>query len=140
MKQRNTNEKSTTLSWAVALVVVLIAAVSAAFLLQKGDATGKIARIYQDGILVREIDLSSVESSYEFTVETESGFNVIAVRSNGICVSEADCGDQTCVHQGWLSGGVAPIVCLPHKLIIQLEDLDPSDALDAISGSIGQGG
>ena len=134
MKQSSTKDKSTTLPWAAALAIVFIAAVSAAFLLQKGDTTGKIARIYQDGILLREIDLSSVGNSYEFTVETESGANTIAVRNGGICVSEADCGDQTCVNQGWLSGGVTPIVCLPHKLIIQLEDLDPSDALDAVAG------
>lgn len=134
MKQSNANDKSTTLSWGVALAIVFIAAISTAFLLHKGDTTGKIACIYQDGILVQKIDLSSVGSSYEFTVETESGINVIAVRNSGICVSEADCDDQTCVNQGWLSGGVTPIVCLPHKLIIQLEDLDPNDALDAISG------
>lgn len=130
MKKTN----STTFLWSAALIVVFIAAVSTAFLLQQGDTAGKIARIYQDGVLIREVDLSGVVDSYEFTVETESGTNTIAVRNGGIRVSEADCSDQTCVNQGWLSGGVTPIVCLPHKLIIQLEDFDPSDTLDAIAG------
>lgn len=134
MKQRNAKGKSNTLLWAIALAAVFIAAVGGAFLLQKGAADGKVARVYQDGVLIREIDLSSIISSYEFTVDTKFGTNTIKVRNGGICVSEADCSDQTCVNQGWLSGGATPIVCLPHKLIIRLETPDSFDALDAVAG------
>lgn len=34
---------------------------------------------------------------------------------------EADCPDQVCVHAGWLTDSAAPIVCLPHRLVIRLE-------------------
>lgn len=134
MKQRNAKGKSNTLLWTIALAAVFIAAVGGAFLLQKGTADGKVARVYQDGVLIREIDLSSIISSYEFTVDTKLGTNTIKVRNGGICVSEANCSDQTCVNQGWLSGGSTPIVCLPHKLIIRLEAPDSFAALDAVAG------
>lgn len=129
MKKTN----SITFLWSAALIVVFIAALGTTALLQQGDTAGRIARIYQDGVLIREVDLSGVADSYEFAVETESGYNTITVRNGGIRVSEADCSDQTCVNQGWLSGGVTPIVCLPHKLIIQFETFEPSDILDAIA-------
>ena len=80
------------------------------------------------GVLLEEIDLSRVDEPYSLTLEDESGRNVLSVERGRVCVSEADCPDQVCVKQGWVSSGAAPIVCLPHKLVVELagtgEDLD----------------
>ena len=40
--------------------------------------------------------------------------------------------DQICVHQGYISDGSQPIVCLPNRLIIQIQG--GGDALDAAAG------
>ena len=37
-----------------------------------------------------------------------------------IRVSKADCPDQICANQGWISDGAVPIICLPHKLMIEI--------------------
>ena len=55
-------------------------------------------------------------------------------RPGGIRVSFADCPDQICVDQGWLSGGRIPIVCLPHRLVIELVEGGDDEAFDAVSG------
>ena len=33
---------------------------------------------------------------------------------------EADCPDQVCVRQGWVQDRTVPIVCLPHRLVIEI--------------------
>lgn len=61
------------------------------------------------------------------TVESRLGTNVVEVAGGKVRCREADCSNQTCVNQGWVSGNGQTIVCLPHELIIQLVT-DPNDA------------
>ncbi len=61
------------------------------------------------------------------TVESALGTNVVEVRDGQVRVREADCSNQACVNQGWVSGQGQTIVCLPHKLTVQLV-ADPADA------------
>lgn len=105
------------------LLFLLLAAVvlSAGFIfLKKEKPSAPVARITRDGELLREIPLDEVEESYSFVVEDELGSNTILVEPGRIRVSEADCPDQVCVNQGFISDGTVPVVCLPHKLMIEI--------------------
>ena len=110
------------------LLAAAVAGSAVFILLQRGRAPAPVARISRDGVLLEEIDLSRVDEPYSLTLEDESGRNVLSVERGRVCVSEADCPDQVCVKQGWVSSGAAPIVCLPHKLVVGRagtgEDLD----------------
>ena len=110
------------------LLAAAVAGSAVFILLQRGRAPAPVARISRDGVLLEEIDLSRVDEPYSLTLEDESGRNVLSVERGRVRVSEADCPDQVCVKQGWVSSGAAPIVCLPHKLVVELagtgEDLD----------------
>ena len=67
------------------------------------------------------LDLSAVTDPYTFTVEGPGGFtNTILVEPGRIRVSQANCPDQVCVEMGAISDGTVPIVCLPHKLVIEI--------------------
>ncbi len=102
-------------------------------LVLKGPSGQKTAQILQDGVCLRTIDLSQVDEPCSFTVEWDGGYNVIQVERGRIRVSEADCPDQVCVHQSWISNSVVPIACLPHKLVIRL--VSGSDSkVDAVVG------
>ena len=106
---------------AIVFLLMAAAAASAVFLLvrdQKTDAA--TARITRDGVLLEEIDLNAVDRPYSFTLEDGSGSNTVSVEQGRIRVSEADCPDQICVHQGWISDSALPIVCLPHRLMIEI--------------------
>ena len=117
----------------VAAALVLLAAGAAAFLLLRPKSEGHVARITLDGKVVQEIDLSRVEQPYTLTVDGPGGFsNTIAVEKGRICVSQAGCPDQICVHQGYISDGTTPIVCLPNKLIIEITG--GGSGLDAAAG------
>ena len=103
-----------------ALLLAAAAASAAAFLLQRGGAPSPTARITRDGVLLEEIALDQVGQPYTLTLEEEGGSNTVQVEKGRIRVSEADCPDQVCVNQGWISGGTVPIICLPHRLMIEI--------------------
>lgn len=79
------------------------------------------AQIYQDGELLRTIDLNAVAVPYEFTIECDDGINTIYVEHGAISVKFADCPDQICVNQGSISDSLVPIICLPHRLVIKIQ-------------------
>ena len=110
---------------------VLLIAAAAALMLRRTPAS--VANIYLDGALVRSVDLLTVTEPYAFTIESEDRYNVIAVDSGRISVSDANCPDSYCIRQGWISSGAVPIVCLPHKLVITFEARGARD-MDAIVG------
>lgn len=66
------------------------------------------------------------------TVTSSAGTNVIEVQSGKVRVSEADCPNQDCVDQGWISNAGQQIVCLPHKLVVNITDKDATSAYDVV--------
>lgn len=134
MKRNDKTQRGRSLLLAAGLLALFAAALGAAFFMEQGDASGKKARVYQDGQMIREIDLSLMEEAYEFTVSCEGGSNRVQVTRQGVCVLFSDCADQTCVRQGMLRGGLTPIVCLPHRLVIQLEERGAGEGVDGVAG------
>ena len=66
------------------------------------------------------------------TVASSAGTNVIEVQAGKVRVSEADCPNQDCVEQGWISKAGQQIVCLPHKLVVNITDEDAASAYDVV--------
>ena len=66
------------------------------------------------------------------TVASSAGTNVIEVQAGKVRVSEADCPNQDCVEQGWISNAGQQIACLPHKLVVNITDEDAASAYDVV--------
>lgn len=126
-----------TRTWIAGILLALLLFAGAALWLSSRSAPGTVANIYQDGVCIRSIDLSQIDAEELYTVESGTGVNVIQIEPGRIRILEADCPDQVCVHAGWLADSAAPIVCLPHRLVISLEktaagpQTDPQ--IDAVS-------
>jgi len=118
------------LFWIVLLGVLLLVSAAAALVL--GRLPAGRAQLYVDGVLVESIDLSAAAERYTFIVGS-SDFNQIEVERGRIRISDANCPDRTCVRQGWVSGGTIPIVCLPHRLVIEFEG-GAAPEVDAVVG------
>ncbi len=103
----------------LAAAVILCLAVYFAFVLFA--PAGTTAVIYVDGREYRRVDLSKVKEPYVIEIETVYGRNTVLVEPGAISVSSADCPDKICVHQGRLTGAGIPIVCMPHRLVIEIE-------------------
>ena len=120
-----------TKTWILLLLGAALLFGALGLLLLNRSAEGSVVQILQDGAVIREIDLSRVweEESFEITAP-DGGVNTVTVRPGGICVSDADCPDRVCVDHGWLSAGeAAPIVCIPHRLVIQAKNAAGADGV-----------
>ncbi len=118
-------------TWALALAGLLAVLALAAALLARAQG-GCVARVYQDGVCIRTVDLSRVREPFRFTVTDAHGHeNTVEVEPGRIRVVQANCPDQTCVRTGWIGTGVRPIVCLPARLTIRLEAGAPD--VDAVA-------
>lgn len=103
----------------IVLIVAICAALCAVFFTHK-DA-GHIANVYVDGELVYSVDLNEVDAPFTKEIVTEYGKNVLKIERGRIQVSDADCDNKECVRTGYISDSSAPIVCLPHRLVIKIE-------------------
>lgn len=118
-----------TKNWIAIILLLLVVCTVASVMLYSSAPETSVVEILQDGRIIKTIDLAQVDEPYSFVVETDSGSNTLLVEPGRICISEANCPDQICVHQGWLKDSVAPIVCLPHHLVIQLAGSSDLDAV-----------
>lgn len=118
--------------WVILVAALLVVSLAATVLTLRGKTGSETAGIYQNGELIRTIDLSRVSEPYSFLVEGPAGTNTVLVEPGRICVSHADCPDQVCVDQGWISNSVVPIVCLPNRLVIRIGDPAQTEEIDGV--------
>ena len=65
-------------------------------------------------------------------VTTDLGTNLIEIKDGRVHVEEADCPNQDCVHQGWIDAAGEQIVCLPHKLTVDIVDASAETTYDVV--------
>ena len=89
-----------------------------------------VVRILQDG---QEIGIYSVLEDQTIAIPyEEEGYNLLLISDGQVSVSDADCPDGLCVRQRAIARNGESIICLPHKLVIQIESKEESD-LDAVT-------
>ena len=112
-------KKRTSVLFGLLFAVVVIGGLLSYFALGRGEGT--VAVISVDGEVLERIDLSKVRKPYDLEISTGYGRNTVHVERDAISVSEADCPDRICVYQGRLTGSGIPIICMPHRLVIEIE-------------------
>lgn len=97
---------------------------------QKGSKNN-YAIIKVDGKIHKKIDLSKVKKSEKVNLNLPNGKNTLLIKNNSIAMDSANCNDALCVKQGNISKVGQTIICLPHKLIIEIkgDELDSKDDL-----------
>ncbi len=121
----------------LSIILIVTAVFSAAVVIIKCFAVDekKFAKIYQNGELVREIKLDTLDAPVEFDIKDRVGHvNIVRAERGRICMLSADCPDKLCVNQGWITNGVVPVVCLPNKVTIEITGTEKKT--DAQSGGI----
>ena len=108
-----------------ALAALVLAALSLWLLRDTGAAA---AEVWLDG---ERIAVLPLDRDDELLVQTpDGGWNRVVVSGGRVAVTEANCPDRVCVARGAVGGG-APIVCLPHRLVIQFTG---EAAFDGVAG------
>ena len=119
---------------AVIAVAVVIAVAAVAWMSSGPDGSNaRLRAIVHDGDGgVHELPLGQ---DAEIAVTTSLGTNVVVVADGAVRVREADCANQDCVHQGSIAAPGRQIICLPHKLWIEVvaEGGEGASAMDVDS-------
>ncbi len=69
------------------------------------------------------------------TVHTASGENTIMIQNGAVSMTAADCPDKVCVSMRRISRSGETIVCLPHKLVLEIKNSgNEGNSLDAVTG------
>lgn len=69
------------------------------------------------------------------TIHTDNGTNTFQIQNGTVTMTQADCHDRTCVSMKSISRSGETIVCLPHKLVLEVITNDNgSPAMDAVTG------
>ncbi len=111
---------------AVALLLWLIP-----FLLNRiNQSAPAIVSIYQDGQKLADYPLS--EDQTLVIPWEDKGYNLLLIEDGRAAVTDADCPDQLCVRQRSISRNGESIICLPHKLVLQIAGEEEGD-LDAVT-------
>ena len=70
------------------------------------------------------------------TIQNDSGINTIQIQNKVVWMEEVDCPDGYCKEQGHISKNKQTIVCLPHKLVVEVSndsEKTESDHVDIIA-------
>lgn len=102
----------------LAIFLTGIIVVSATLIMKKTNY-GKTAIISVDSKVIKKIDLKN--DSINFTIENIKGV-VFEVNNGKIRITESDCPDKICVKTDFIGSKNEKIVCLPKKLIVEIED------------------
>lgn len=102
--------------------LVLISGIGTLVYKQYIKSAHNFAVIKLDGVVIQTIDLNAVKVQKEWKIYDKAGnYNLIEVLPGQIRIKDADCPDKICVKSGWLTQAGQMAVCLPHKLIINIE-------------------
>ena len=117
----------------VALAVFAVAAVCmlAMFFRESGDLK---AVVRQDGKIIKEVELQTVQSPYLFPVKGDIPL-IILFESDGACVKSSECRDKICVNTGKLTRAGQMAICLPARVTLELQSVEGTENTpDAIMG------
>lgn len=98
-----------------AILAVCAASFFAVMLFQSGE--GSSVRISVAGEAYGEYSLSEDQT---IEIDNEYGRNVVIISGGKVYMSEADCPDGYCIGQGEKGKSGQTIVCLPHKLVVEI--------------------
>ncbi|MCM3362424.1 NusG domain II-containing protein [Niallia sp. Sow4_A1] len=80
-----------------------------------------IAIITQDGKVIREVDLTGHTENEQFMIKGKGKqYNLIEVENEQIRIKEDNSPDQIGVKMGWKGIPGQTIICLPHKVLIEI--------------------
>lgn len=110
-------------------IIVVIAAVSALLILFVQREAGATVRITIDGVFYGEYSLSEEQS---ISIDEGLGHNRLVIEDGSAYMADADCPDKYCMDYKPISRGGETIICLPHKLVVEVTGTRDTQQPDVI--------
>lgn len=122
-------------------IFLLAAVLAAAILIWIGyQAThqeqGAQVQVTVDGTVYGTYELKPANQKtqvIEITNQNKEVTNVLTIEDGRARMTDADCPDQLCIHQGAISTAGGTIVCLPNKVVAEIIGDADDEAFDTIA-------
>ncbi len=111
----------------ILILVIIVAAVILLFAFRqykKGADAAGYAVVKVDG---EEFKRYPLDEDRTDVIETDYGSNYLEITDGVVNMTDADCPDQVCVDMKPISKTGETIVCLPHKLVVEIEGSEESE-------------
>lgn len=111
------------------LIVIIICVAGLAFFLHEkiGGRGANCVTVKVDGTIQGVYSLAEDQE-----IEINGGSNILVIKNQEANMKEADCPDQLCVHQKPASKNHESIICLPNKVVVEVDSSENSE-FDAVT-------
>jgi len=103
----------------ILIALIVIVAIISFFAFKLMQKSGVCVNVSVDGKTIAEYPLNK---DLKKDIITDYGKNVLVIENGEAYVLEADCPDKICVGHRAISKTGESIVCLPHKLVVSIDD------------------
>lgn len=116
------------------IIGLLALSVAAYVVVQLTHHGGQFVTVTVDGVTTGRYSLSQ---DITFSVNGyDGGYNNVVIKDGAVYLEDADCPDKLCVKTGHISKTGKTIVCLPHRVVVEItggDSTDESDVIDSIA-------
>ncbi len=110
----------------ILIASILIVAIALFLVVELTKEEGAGVTVKVDGVKVAEYSLTA-----DGTYPLNGGTNILVIENGKAYLTDANCPDKLCVHQGKISRTGETITCLPNKLTVSV--FGTEDSVDLIS-------
>ena len=110
----------------ILIASILIVAIALFLIVELTKEEGAGVTVKVDGVKVAEYSLSA-----DGTYPLNGGTNILVIENGKAYLTDANCPDKLCVHQGKISMTGETITCLPNKLTVTV--FGAEESVDLVS-------
>ena len=101
------------------LIIIGAAIVGTVMWFMRNSQTAERVVVKVDGTTVYS---ESLDKDAEYKAEGyDGGYNTIVIKDKKVSVREADCPDKVCMNSGEIEKSGDTIVCMPHRVVVEIE-------------------
>ncbi len=104
--------------------VIAFLALALFVFLRVAEHSGTFAVISVEGIEVERLPL---DTDTRYLIRGVGGENLLVIENDEAYLLDADCPDKLCVKMGHISKTGQSIICLPHKVVVEIEGGSDAD-------------
>lgn len=115
----------------ILIAAVLVVALIGYAAIKMTQKDGKQVVITVDG---KEVYQTSINKDQTYEIPVNNGVNIMQIKDGKVTMREADCRDQICADHKAIEKSGETIVCLPHKVVIEIKSEDGKEQeLDGVT-------
>ncbi len=111
-------------------VVIVIIATAGLLLFVFNREQGSTVSVKVDGTQMASYSLNENREVPIKTGDNDEYINILVIKDGKASISEADCPDKICVETRAVSYVGETIVCLPHKIVIEITNQNADGGID----------